>query len=333
MLYITTRDNRDAYTAYKTLHTDYAVDGGAYLPFRMPIFQNSDLNDFVQAGFSQTVATILNRFFSCGVTSWDVDLCFGKNAVKLVHMPHRLAVAELWRNPENSFEGITKELYSKVAGINTGILTEWFFVAVRIAVMFGIYTQMRKNDLVAEGETFSVSVPADNFDIPISAHYAKEMGLPIDTIICTSDESTGIWDFIHLGELNTALIGDRAIGFERFLHSKLNFEGVTKFIDAVNKKRIYRVPEESLGNFNQGMFCATAGKNRSSQIINSVFRTNNYIIDPVAALCIGGLQDYRAKVGEGKLAIVFSEASPLLKANFIAEATGISVNKLPDYIA
>ena len=152
MLYITTRDHRDAYTAHKALHTDIAVDGGAYVPFKMPFFNTAELEELVKAGFSETVATILNRFFSCGITGWDVDFCIGRNAVKIVTMPHRLAVAELWHNPKGLYQSVVSELYKKITGVDSEKCTEWFRVAVRIAVLFGLYVQMRQNDGIQNGK-------------------------------------------------------------------------------------------------------------------------------------------------------------------------------------
>lgn len=332
MLYITTRDNRDANTAYKTLHNQFGPDGGAFLPFRMPLFTDEEIEAFVNGGFSETVAAILNRFFSCKITSWDVDFCIGRNAVKITQMPHRLAVAELWHNPKGTYESAIMELYHKITEGSTNKLTEWFCVATRIAILFGLYTQMRQDGIVDSDDVFDISLPSDDFDIPVAALYAKEMGLPIDVIICTGEESSGVWDFIHLGELNTTLIDGNYAGFERYVYAKLGAEDVIHFMDALRNRRTFRIAEDRLCDFNHKIFCATAGKNRGEQTINSVFRSNNYIMDPDSARCVGGLQDYRAKAGESRLTLVLSEISPLLKSKEIAAATGISADKLSNYI-
>ena len=43
MLYVTTREKNDAYTANRTILDDFGPDGGAYLPFRMPFFTKEQL--------------------------------------------------------------------------------------------------------------------------------------------------------------------------------------------------------------------------------------------------------------------------------------------------
>lgn len=332
MLYITTRDNRDANTAYKTLHNNVSNDGGAYIPFRMPEFSCDELETLVTCSFSQTVATILNRFFSSRISGWDVDFCIGRNAIKMVQMPHRLAVAELWHNPKGTYQNIVTELYKKIAEKDSDKPTEWFCVATRIAILFGIYSLMRQNDFISAGDKFDISLPSEDFNIPVAALYARIMGLPIDTIVCTSEENSGVWDFIHLGELSTVQLSGNNTAYERYVYATLGEQSVVQLMDDRDKKRTYRVSEENLRSFNHGVFCATAGNNRSSQTINSIFRSNQYILDPTAALCVGGLQDYRSKVGESKLTLILSEVSPLLKAAEITDATGISADKLPDYV-
>jgi len=100
VLYKTTRDDNDTYTAHRVLHENRASDGGVFIPFRMPLFSEKEIAELVSVGFGETVAAILNKFFSCHLTGWDVDFCIGRNAIKLDTMSHRMVVAELWHNPE-----------------------------------------------------------------------------------------------------------------------------------------------------------------------------------------------------------------------------------------
>ena len=41
MLYITTRNNYDAFTAYRTLGEGRGPDGGLFVPFQMPHFDRN----------------------------------------------------------------------------------------------------------------------------------------------------------------------------------------------------------------------------------------------------------------------------------------------------
>ena len=70
MLYVTTRNKHDAYTAHRTLLADRAPDGGLYLPFRLVTLDHQQVLALANKTFGQCVAEILNRFFACQLTGW-----------------------------------------------------------------------------------------------------------------------------------------------------------------------------------------------------------------------------------------------------------------------
>ena len=52
------------------------------------------------------------------------------------------------------------------------------------------------------------------------------------------------------------------------------------------------------------------------------------MIDPSTAVSYGGLQDYRARTGESRAALVLSERSPGCDEEVVAAAMGISLDEL-----
>ncbi len=328
MLYITTRDDKDAYTAYRALHENAAPDGGAYIPFRMPMFSSDEIAQFAAGTFGETVATILNRFFSCRLSGWDVDFCIGRNVIQLETMSHRMVVAELWHNPEGTYSHICSSLFNRLCGTAANEPTEWFILAAHIAVLFGIYSEMCRSEIITAGDKLDITATADDIPVPLAALYARQMGLPIGTIIFTSEDTSDLWDMIHLGELNTSIKSKNAVNYERLICATLGSAGVAALRDAMLTQKTFRVESELLSSFNDGLFCSVTGKERSTQNVNSIYRSNSYILDPKAALSVGGLQDYRAKTGESKLTLVLSCASPMHYASKISDATGISEEKL-----
>ena len=47
MLYVTTRNEREHYPALRTLGRDYGPDGGAFVPFRLPVFSREEVEAFL----------------------------------------------------------------------------------------------------------------------------------------------------------------------------------------------------------------------------------------------------------------------------------------------
>lgn len=335
MLYVTTRNDAITYTAHLAINQNISTDGGKYIPFRLPAYENYEICALKQKSFNQIVAEILNMFFSARLTALDLDLCIGRNAPNLCAMNHRLIVAELWHNPKACFDHLVESLYNKLRDRESvdSIPTDWLKIAVYISAIFGIYGDLLRQELVDEGQLFDISVLADDFTVPMAAWYARKMGLPIGTIISTCDESENTWDFIHRGILNCAAASKSLLsGLEKLIQVTLGHEEVGRFVAACEAKRIYSLDEEQLSALNAGLFCAVAGGNRASSTINSVFRTNGYILDPLTALCCGGLQDYRAKVGTSRITLLMAQRTPLDFTDMISGATGIDANNLIEYV-
>ena len=64
MLYLTTRSNRDAFTAHRAIMEEHGPDGGLYIPFSLPEYTPEEIAALKEKSFSQTVADVLNMFFS-----------------------------------------------------------------------------------------------------------------------------------------------------------------------------------------------------------------------------------------------------------------------------
>lgn len=333
MLYVTTRDNKDAFTAHRALSADTAADGGLYVPFRLPVYGENEINQLTGKSFGEIVAEVLNQFYASRLSGWDVELAVGRNTCKMTAMNHRIAVAELWRNPSGKFSYLVDSLYSVIHGVQGQKPTTWFVVSVRIAVLFGLYAMLVGQELISVGQSLDVAVPVEDFSAPAAAFYARKMGLPIGTIVCTGDENSTVWDLLHRGTFMTSGVDSSLLlGIERLIFSTLGIEAADKYRAVVEKGRGYSVSEEQLPILSEGFYCTVAGEKRSSNTINSVYRANNYIMDPGAAVCYGGLQDYRARKGESCMTLIMSENTPMDASKEILAATGLTYEKMVEIV-
>lgn len=328
MLYATTRDSQNAYTAYRAMREDVAPDGGAFVPFRAPRFSQDEMTAFAGGSINQTVAAVLNKLFSSKLNAWDVDFTIGRNSIKLFSMDRKIIVSELWHNPIGQYDYICASLFRRICGEDSGKPSEWFSIAVSIAVCFGIYCELCKQQTISVGETVDFSVSAEDPFNSIAIVYARKMGLPIGTIIFSGETSSALWDLIHLGEINTSAKMAQNSFMERLLHATLGQPDSDRFRNDRTNGKIFRIDPQSLELLSQGLYCSVSGADRKLANVNSIYRSNQYITDPFTALCVGGLQDFRAKNGQSKLTVVLSCASPLNCLTLISESTGISNDKL-----
>lgn len=304
MLYITTRNNNDAYTAYRCLRTDAAPDGGCYVPFRLPVYTPEEIGALKGKSFSHILAQIMNSFFSARLNGLDLELSIGRNLLKTVTLGQRILVAELWHNMDSSMEYIIKKLYAKVYPEEGGAPTQWFRIAVAIAVLFGSYAAADTDDVM------DIAVGTEDMTVPMAAWYARKMGLPLGTIVYACEENSQVWSLLYRGSCNGARVQDKQPGLERLIAGSLGLGEANIFADKVADGRIYTVPEETLSALQEGSFVAAISAARSESVIKSVERTDSYPIDAELAAVYGSLQDYRASTGESRLALLIAAKAP-----------------------
>lgn len=333
MLYITTRDNKDAFTAHHALTENCAADGGGYVPFQLPRFDKNELSAMKEKPFGQIVADILNLFFSSRLTNWDVDCCIGRNVFKISSIHHKIAIAELWYNLNADYAYITDSLYKLLVQDNDAKASEWFCIATRIAVLFGVFAKMQADATISDSETFDICLPVNDFSSIMAAFYARSMGLPIEKIICTEIENSCLWDLTQRGVLNTwACDAAMRAGVERLLQAIFGFDSVRTFCERADKKLSFSIGEAQLAILRETFFCSVVGKSRIDNIISSLYRSNDYIVHPQTALCHGGLQDFRAKTGVSRLTLLLADKTPLKACEQISSATGVDKEALTDRI-
>lgn len=339
MLYVTTRSKSESYTAYRTLFENRAPDGGFFLPFRMPVLEPSQIAELKKQGFGEAVAYILNLFFSTGLSAWDIDCCIGKAAARIIAMPHRVLLAQLWDNPRGDYAYICDTLYEKLCGksMNSQI-TDWASTAIRIAVLFGLASLLHKMNI----STFDVAVNTGDFAVPMAVWYARKMGLPVGCVLCACNENSGAWDFLHRGEINTGTAAVRTStpdldfsnppGLERLIFAVYGFEETQKYLMQSSKGRLYQVRPDMIQQLNQGMFASVIGNDRVEAVINSVYRSNNCILDPYTAVSYGSLQDYRAKTGESCPTVLLWDRNPMHYLSMVEKATGLTKREIENTI-
>jgi threonine synthase len=269
-------------------------------------------------------------YFSLHLNGLDLDLAVGRSLLRVVPMNHRIALAELWHNPGGNYAYIENQIYQYVAQ-KAGAQPSfgWPRIAVKIAVIIGIYGQMLRDRVLEPDMYFDISVLDDDFVTPAAAMYCRMMGIPIKTIVCTCSNDPRLWDFIHRGFVSNSGLSDKdRTGVERLLHSTLGCTEVNRFLLACDNKQSYEIAADNISAINNGWFCSVAGGERSYSVINSVYRTNSYFIDTDTALCYGGLQDYRAKIGESQLTLLLAEKTPLSCVHEITSSTGLETEQI-----
>ncbi len=345
MLYVTTRSKNDAFTAPVTLHHDRADDGGSFVPFRMPVFDKEQLEELAHSSFGQNVADILNLFFNSKLSGWDVDMAIGRRLCLLKPMSFRIVVAELFHNVEGDLNRVIRALSAKITpdGEIIGEPTEWSQLAVRIALLFGVFGELYRTKQLTPDQKINVAVSVGDFSGPMAAWYGRQMGLPIATIICGCNENDAPWDLLHRGQMDgtagkvhtSTPECDYGIhpNLERLICGACGHEETMHYCWSITEGSLYIPTPEILEELRKGVFAAVVSRERVETIIPGVYNTNQYVLNPYSALAHGALADYRARKGGSGLTLLLAEKSPLRDGQMVADALGITTADLHNRIS
>lgn len=336
MLYVTTRNEHDAYTAHRAVHEPLGPDGGAFLPFRMPVLTPDEVAGLQERSFGQCVADMLNRFFSCGLTGWDVDFMTGRHAAKLTPVTNRVTVAELWHNTQGAYDHIQKVLARRIC--DDAIPNSWVRIAIRIAVLTGLYGMMLRSGQITVAQKFDVAVPTGDFNTPMAVWYLRQMGFPVANIICCCNDNSAVWELLQHGEMKTDVAVKKTFtplddfgvpaDLERLVCATLGVKETCRYRDICGTGGIYTPPVGMLETLRSGMLASVISSQRLVSAIPNVYSTTGYLMGPYTALSYGGLMDYRAKTGLNRPALLLADRSPLCDNKLVADAMGWTLAQL-----
>lgn len=308
MLYLSTRNTADCFTSYRALNETSAQDGGFYTPFRLQSFSVSELAEIRKQTPCEAIAKVLNLFFSVNLSGWDVECVIGRSPVKTESVNQRLLFAEFWRNPDGSLKYLINNLYRRMTGKEFACTPSgWAYIAIEVSLLFGLFAAAET--IPTHGLDAAVEV-GDFADIT-AIEYAKQMGLPINMVVCATEEESAVWDLFTKGDFNTAAVSAQPQFLECFLFARLGKEAVLRYVDACENKRIYRADEAQVEILSENVFCSVISGNRVESIISGMYRANGYEIDSATAVAYGGLQDYRANTGLNRETLILAKNRPL----------------------
>lgn len=340
MLYVTTRIEQDAFTAVRALSENRGPGGGFFVPMRLPEYDEHELRALGEKSFSRNVAEVINRLFNTNLDGWAIEFAIGRYPVKLVRISSRETVAETWHNPMWRFERLARGVEKAIRQSDQicPVPTDWLMIAARIAVLFGIFGELIGAGEASAGRKIDVALPNGNFSGPMSAWYARKMGLPIGTIICCCNENSGTWSLLHKGEIRTDAVAAKTAtpecdytvppDLERLVFAALGRKKTMEFCDACRKGSSFYLEPHQLAAIRQGMYVSVLSQWRMEATAANLYNTSGYVADPYTALCYGGVIDYRSRAGEGRNVLILSEESPVFSLEFLAKCIGMSPGQL-----
>lgn len=209
----------------------------------------------------------------------------------------------------------------------------------QVVYYFHSYLNLLREDKIKDNESINFVVPTGNFGNILAAYYAKEMGLPINKLICASNENNVLTDFINTGIydkkrkliLTSSPSMDILVSsnLERFLfHISGGNESLIKeaMVNLETKGR-YEVENLEIVDF-KGYFST---EEEITDSINEVFEEYNYLMDPHTAVAHSAYKKYRLETDDNTKTVIVSTASPFKFGGKVSDSIGIDTNNKNEF--
>lgn len=204
------------------------------------------------------------------------------------------------------------------------------------------YTRLLGGKNINDGEKMNVVVPTGNFGNILAAYYAKCMGLPINKLICASNENKVLFDFFQTGVydrkrefiLTSSPSMDILISsnLERLVY-RIAGEDATKcreFMKALSETGEYTITEEMKEQLRD--FCGGfATEEETGAAIKRLFESDHYIVDTHTAVAASVYDTYRKKTGDNTRTVIASTASPYKFTRSVMDAIDSKYDSMTDF--
>lgn len=304
MLYVSTRNKIDTYTAYRAMHEGFAADGGCYVPFHLPIFTVEEITAMQSQPCCDTIVQVLNFLFGVHLTGPEIELLIGRTPFRLEPMTHKLQMVEFWRNPEMSAQYLLNALYGQMTDSVGRKPTGWARIGIWVALLFGLLAAMEN-----ETEKYDIAVDTGDFSLVTAIRFAKHMGFPAELTICSCNDDSNLWDLLNRGECAVSTDSNSAY-WEAALHTILGADAALEYASACTNRKSYCIDELQQRALQDVLFASVVSGSRIDVVKSSIQRTNEYNAGKDAALAFGGLQDYRSATGVSKETLILSLSRP-----------------------
>ena len=205
--------------------------------------------------------------------------------------------------------------FSSANSINIGRLVP------QVAYYVNAYAKLLANEEIAEGELINVVVPTGNFGNILAAYYAKQMGVPIDKLICASNKNKVLFDFFQTGtyDKNREFVLTTSPSMDILISSNLerliyliageDSEKTRELMEELKNSGSYTITEdmkEKLSDFASGY----SDEAETAESIRENYEKTGYVIDTHTAVAAHVCEQYRIKTGDAKKCVIASTASP-----------------------
>jgi len=212
-------------------------------------------------------------------------------------------------------------MFSSANSINIGRLLP------QVVYYFYAYGQLVKDSSIKLGDKLNFVVPTGNFGNILAGYYAKELGLPINKLICASNDNKILYDFFKTGtydknrEFFCTISPSMDIlissNLERLLYHVTDTASVKSMMDALNDSGKYET-DVKLPDF----YGAYTTEVETKKAIAEAWQ-KGYLMDTHTAVAYHAGRKYTEETRDNTPQVVISTASPYKFAEDVLAALNV----------
>lgn len=215
-----------------------------------------------------------------------------------------------------------EELADRGYELSSANSINWGRLLPQIVYYFWAYLGLLDRQEIAPGEKINFVVPTGNFGNILAGYYAYRMGLPVQKLICASNENKVLTDFFTTGEYDrkrefkqTAspsmdiLISSN---LERFLFEVTGHDAgkINQWFKGLNEVGQFQIDPETKGKIDEILTAGFAAETDTMGTIKAIFEEYHYTLDTHTAVGVRVYRDYLAATGDRTKTVVDATANP-----------------------
>ena len=203
----------------------------------------------------------------------------------------------------------------------------------QIVYYFHGYLTLRRQGKLRKGEKINIAVPTGNFGNILAAYYGKEMGIPVNRLICASNENNILSDFINTGEYDARreLILTSSPSMDILISSNLerllfHLSGedanlIDQNMSKLSREGFYEMKSIDISDF----YGNYSEEEEVGEAIGDIFNENGYLIDPHTAVAYDIYRKYSLETKDDTKTLISATASPFKFGTKVAKSIGIDI--------
>lgn len=226
--------------------------------------------------------------------------------------------------------------FSSANSINIGRLVP------QICYYVYAYGTLLREGKLEPGEKINVTVPTGNFGNILAAFYAKNMGLPIDRLICASNENKVLYDFFRTGtyDRNREFVLTSSPSMDILISSNLerliyriagnDAEANRDLMAALTGQGKYEITEKMKAEL-ADFYGAYANEEETAAEIRRLYESSGYVIDTHTAVASAVYRKYVEETGDRTKTVIASTASPFKFTRSVMNAIDAGYDSMGDF--